>query len=434
MRAPAGLAAVVAQPEPGPRPAAAPTARATAPAALYVHVPFCVSLCPYCDFVVYAGAAARGPRNRVAAFVAALETEIRLRADVLDDRFGESGSAERPALSSVYLGGGTPSLLPADAIAGLIELVDRRYGLAVDAEVTLEANPGPEERGDAAMLRAAGVTRVSFGAQSFDPGELRRLGRRHRPADVPDAVAAAREAGIGSINLDLLYDVPGGDLGSWMDSLEAALSLAPDHLSLYALTLDDPEAEGLTGPGGDHLPTVAGARRWRDAARREQDEDRAVAQYHHASHRLGADGWRGYEISNWARPGHESRHNLAYWERRPYEAVGPGAHAFDGAVRRWNVARLEAYLAALAPPEGGMPRLPPGGQEEIDAATAAAEAVILGLRTDRGVLLDSASGPPLADAFGWALAEELIEVTADDRIVLTVRGRLLSNELFARLV
>ncbi len=410
------------------------SAAATAPVALYVHVPFCVSLCPYCDFVVYAGAAARGPRNRVAAFVAALETEIGLRADVLDERFGAPGSAERPPLSSLYLGGGTPSLLPADAIAGLVHLVDRRYGLAAGAEVTLEANPGPEERGDAARQRAAGVTRVSFGAQSFQPDELRRLGRRHGPADVGDAVAAAREGGIGSINLDLLYDIPGGDVGSWMDSLESALSLAPDHLSLYALTLDDPDAEGLTGPGGDHLPTVAGARRWRDAARREQDEDRAAAQYHHATHHLGADGWRGYEISNWARPGHESRHNLAYWERRPYEAVGPGAHAFDGAIRRWNMARLDAYLAALTPPDGEAPRLPPGGQEAIDAATAAAEALILGLRTDRGVPLDCASSPPLADSFVWALAAELIEVTGGDRIVLTVRGRLLSNELFARLV
>jgi oxygen-independent coproporphyrinogen-3 oxidase len=149
---------------------------------------------------------------------------------------------------------------------------------------------------------------------------------------------------------------------------------------------------------------------------------------------LAADGWRGYEISNWARPGHESRHNLVYWERRPYEAVGPGAHAFDGITRRWNAARLDGYITALTPAGGGAPHFPPGGSEAIDPTTAAAESVILGLRTDRGVPLEAARRPPLEDAFGWALAAELLDVTPDDRIVLTTRGRLLSNELFARLV
>src|SRR5207342_3982745 len=149
----------------------------------------------------------------------------------------------------------------------------------------------------------------------------------------------------------------------WMDTLEAALDLEPDHLSLYALTLDDPDAEGLTGPDGDHLPTRSGARRWRDAARSIQDEDRAAAEYPHAVHRLAEDGWRGYEISNWARPGHESRHNLVYWERRPYEAVGPGAHAFDGVTRRWTAARLDGYLAALTPVGGGVLIMPPGASE-----------------------------------------------------------------------
>ena len=165
----------------------------------------------------------------------------------------------------------------------------------------------------------------------MDPGELRRLGRRHGPEDVARAVEAARAAGIASVSLDLLYDVPDSTEERWAATLEAALALRPDHLSLYALTLDDPDAEGLTGAAGDHLPTTAGARRWRERARPAQDDDRAAAQYRHAVERLAADGWRGYEISNWARPGHESRHNLVYWERRPYEAIGPGAHAFDGA-------------------------------------------------------------------------------------------------------
>jgi putative oxygen-independent coproporphyrinogen III oxidase len=414
--------------------AAAHSPPALPPVALYVHIPFCVSICPYCDFVVYAGAATRGPRNRIAALLAALEVEIGLRADALDRAFGPPGGGSRGPLMSLYIGGGTPSLVPADDLAGLIDLVRGRFGLADDAEITLEANPGADERGDPSAFRRAGVSRISYGAQSLDAGDLKQLGRRHRPEEVADAVAEARGAEIGSVNLDLLYDVPGGTLGSWMATLEDVLAIAPDHLSLYALTLDDPDAEGLTGPDGDHLPTTSGARRWRDAARTAQDEDRATAQYHHAVQMLSEEGWRGYEISNWARPGHESRHNLAYWERRPYEAVGPGAHAFDGASRRWNAARLDAYLAALVPSEGGAARLPPGGAEHLDEATAAAERVILGLRTDRGVGLDAADEPPLASSFDWALALELVAVTGDGRIVLTTRGRLLSNELFARLV
>jgi putative oxygen-independent coproporphyrinogen III oxidase len=407
--------------------------RAAPPVGLYVHVPFCVSLCPYCDFVVYAGAAARGGRSRVAAFVRALHAEIQLRADGLDARFGPPG-AGRPPLASVYLGGGTPSLLPADEVAALLDHVRARFGLADRAEVTLEANPGPQERGDAAALARAGVTRVSLGAQRLDEGELRRLGRRHRPEDVADAVAGAREAGIRSVSLDLLYDVPGDSPPAWAATLDRALALRPDHLSLYALTLDDPDAEGLTGPRGDHLPTTAGARRWRDRARVAQDEDRAADAYVAAATRLAGAGFRGYEISNWARPGHESRHNLAYWERRPVEAVGPGAHAFDGVERRWNAARLDGYLAALGPPDGSPPGLPPGGAEILDGAAARAEAVILALRTDRGVPAAAMTRPPLRRVHGWAVEQGLLEATPDARIVLTIRGRLLSNEVFGRIV
>ena len=244
----------------GVRPVSAP------PVGLYVHIPFCVSICPYCDFVVYAGSSARGPTNRLDAFLAALETEIDLRAEVLDERHGRVGIRQR--LETLYIGGGTPSLMPAEAIARLIERVGSRFGLANGAEVTLEANPGADERGDAGAWRRAGVGRLSFGAQSLDDGELRRLGRRHRARDVAEAVVEARAAGIGSVNLDLLFDLPDAPLGTWMDTLDAALELQPDHLSLYSLTLDDPDREGLTGIDGDHLPTRPGARRWREAVSR----------------------------------------------------------------------------------------------------------------------------------------------------------------------
>lgn len=395
-----------------------------APVALYVHVPFCVSLCPYCDFVVYAGASARGPRNRVAAFLGALETELELRADAL------RASAGSVPLETVYFGGGTPSLLPPEAVARLLERARARFGLRAGAEVTLEANPGPDERGDARAWREAGITRLSFGAQSLDAGELRRLGRRHAPEDVAAAVEEARSAGMGSVSLDLLYDVPSSTETRWAGILDAVLALRPDHLSLYALALDDPEAEGLAGPRGDHLATTAGARRWRARTRPEQDEDRAAAQYRLAVDRLAAEGWHGYEISNWARPGHESRHNLAYWERRPYEAIGPGAHAFDGTTRRWNAARLDGYLAALG---GAAPSLPPGGSERLDPEAAAAEAVILALRTDHGVSEATANEPPLDNVARWALTTGLL-AHEGGRLVLTTQGRLLSNEVFARLL
>jgi len=402
------------------------------PVALYLHVPFCRSLCPYCDFVVVVGAAATGPRNRVGAFVAALLRELDLRAESLDTTHGPVGRAGRPPLDTVYIGGGTPSLLAADVVAELVDRVRARFGLADGAEVTLEANPGPDDRGDLAGFARAGVTRLSLGAQSLDDAELRSLGRRHRAGDVADAVLAARAGGIAQVSLDLLYDLPGQRLATWMGTIEAALDLAPDHISCYSLTLDDPEAEGLTGLLGDHLPTTPGARRWRDRARAEQDEDRAAAAYSLADAAFEGAGMPWYELSNWARPGAESRHNLAYWKRRPYEAAGPGAHAFDGVRRRWNAARLEAWLRALTPSSGQPATLPPGDGEEIDAATAAAEEIILGLRTAEGVARDRALAR--ADEMAWAHEAGLVEVAPGERVRLTLRGRLLSNELFARLV
>jgi putative oxygen-independent coproporphyrinogen III oxidase len=400
--------------------------------ALYLHVPFCVSHCPYCDFVVVAGREARGPTNRIATFTAALEVELGLRADALVARFGPPGV--RPALESLYLGGGTPSLLPAPSVQRLVELVRVRYGLSPHAEVTLEVNPGPDERGDLAAFRDAGVTRVSIGAQSFDRAELRALGRRHGPGDVAETVGAARAAGIGNVSLDLLYDIPGQAVGSWRRTLDVALALEPDHLSLYALTLDDPDAEGLTGTTGDHLAVRPGARRWRERARDGQDDDRAAAMYELADARLARAGFGWYEISNWARPGHQSRHNLVYWTRRPYDAVGPGAHAFDGATRRWNAARLDAYLAALLPPDGMSAHLPPGGAEPQASSDAPFEAAILALRTSAGLPAAALDGQGLEPALRWAIEMDLLDRTSEDRLVLTRAGRLLSNELFARLV
>ena len=269
-----------------------------------------------------------------------------------------------------------------------------RFGIADGAEITIEANPGPDERGDPAALRRAGVTRISFGAQSLDDGELRRLGRRHRAVDVAAAVEGARAAGIASVNLDLLYDVPDStlaDLGG--DARRGAgprpgppLAVRPDARRSRRGGPD--RSDGRPPPDDARCPSLA-----RAARGPRQDEDRAAAQYDHAAVRLAAAGFRGYEISNWARPGHESRHNLAYWQRRPHEASAPARTPSTASTRRWNAARLDGYVGGARPP--GRRRLPPGGEEAVDADAATAEAVILGLRLDTGVPLSTADEPPL---------------------------------------
>jgi oxygen-independent coproporphyrinogen-3 oxidase len=379
----------------------------TRPVALYVHFPFCVSVCPYCDFVVYGGKQARGPENRIADLVDALETEIGLRA--------VPGSN----LGSVYLGGGTPSLMTAAQVERLLAAADTAFGLGPDAEITIEANPGGGERGDLAGFRAAGVNRLSIGAQSFDVTELKSLGRRHAPADIAATIRLARQAGFANISLDLLYDVPGQTIDSWRDTLAGTLALEPDHVSAYALTLDQPE-------GDDHLPPRRGAQAWRARAAAEQDQDRAADMYEIADDAFAAAGLNWYELSNWARPNNESRHNLSYWRGDAWEAVGPGAHAFDGQrTRRWNAARLDTYISALS-----AGRLPPGSFEESDPASAEAERAILALRTSSGV--ESLSGPNSA-VLEWGLSESLLE-SVEENVRLTRRGRLLSNELFARLL
>jgi coproporphyrinogen III oxidase-like Fe-S oxidoreductase len=272
----------------------------------------------------------------------------------------------------------------------------------------------------------------------LDGRELRLLGRRHTPADVAATVVAARAAGMPSVSLDLLYDVPGSSPTVWSRTLDDALRLEPDHLSLYALTLDDPDAEGLTGAAGDHLPVPRGAARWRERARAGQDDDRGAAMYELADRRLAAAGFDWYEISNWARPGHRSRHNLAYWRRRAYEAVGPGAHAFDGVTRRWNAARLDAYIAALAPSDDSTPQLPPSGSERGDGQVAAFEAAMLALRTADG--WSPVTGTSAADRadldrrLAAPLAAGLLRRDPAGRLALTLRGRLLSNEVFGRLL
>jgi oxygen-independent coproporphyrinogen-3 oxidase len=361
-------------------------------------------------------------------YLTAIEREIDLRAKLMDAQFGSLGSANRQPLETLYLGGGTPSLLPTDRLAALIDRIRDRFGLTPNAEVTLEANPGADERGDLAGVVQAGVTRLSVGVQVMDTTALRALGRRHTPDDVVATIAAARAAGFASLSMDLLADLPDLPFDAWAASLDAAIALTPDHLSVYALTL----SLGPDEAGDDRLATPAGAVAWRERAAAAQDEERGALELEHLNSRLPAAGYNWYEISNWATAGHESRHNTLYWERASVAAVGPGAHAFDGVTRRWNSANLDAWEGALQQGE-----LPPGGESPAESGAAgAAEGLVLALRMARGVERDAAVRDGFSEAIIWGESNGLLAPHPTDasRIQLTLRGRLLSNELFSRIV
>ena len=345
---------------------------------------------------------------------------------------------DRPPLESVYLGGGTPSLLPADGDRRVCSTGSAPGSASPTAPRSpLEANPGPDERGDAAALRAAGVTRLSIGAQSMSAAGLRRLGRRHRVVDVVRAVAEARAAGIGSVSLDLLYDAPDATLRRLdRDARRGARPRARPPVAVRP----DPRRPGCRRADrpGRRPPARRrrGARRWRATApaapgrgpgrrgvppRRPPPGRRRLARLR--DQQLGAAGPREPPQPRvLAAPA--VRGGRA---RAPTRSTArPGAGTPPASTATWR---------ALTPPDRRPRRgCRPAARRPLDAATAAAEAVILGLRTDRGVPIAAAHRPPLADQFGWALAAELLDVTADDRVVLTTRGRLLSNELFARLV
>ena len=370
---------------------------------LYVHVPFCRLVCAYCDFVTVGGRGAEIPR-----YADALLDELGLRPP-----YGE--------LATIYFGGGTPSLLPAAAVERVVEAAIVRWGSA-PTEVTLEANPSSHETPDWHSLRAAGVNRISLGIQSLRDPELKTLARGQTAAEGIAAFEAARAAGFTNISIDLIYDIPGQSLAEWRDGLERALALEPDHLSLYALQL-------ALAPDEWAAPPRPGALRWRNRMVSRQDDGLAAAQYQLAEELLEAAEYSHYELSSWARPGLESRHNLAYWERRPYTGIGAGAHSYDRATRSWNERDLDAYLARTEAGERAQ-----AGGEELDPATSAFEAVALGLRHvagfSRAAFASEFGDDPLAhyaNAVEEARAADLLEV-ADDMIRLTRRGRLFAND------
>jgi oxygen-independent coproporphyrinogen-3 oxidase len=380
------------------------------PFALYVHVPWCRHVCPYCDFNVYA--ASRPPE---AAYAEALVAELAAHAAL-------APWSGRPA-ATVYVGGGTPSLFSPGAIDRLLAAVARAPGLVPGAEVTLEANPATVSRATLAGYRAAGVNRLSLGAESFHPRHLRTLGRDHAPADIAAAVDAARAAGFENVSLDLIYAVPGETLGEWEADLAAAVALEPTHVSTYALTWEV----------GTPFHTWRASGRLRPVA---EDDEAAMATL--AGARLEAAGLARYEISSYARPGFASRHNTSYWDGSDYLGLGAGAHSssrmpFPG--RRWtNERRPAAYLDAV-----GAHGTAVASEERLGVAQARGEFCFTGLRRTAGVDLDAFRrrfGAELTSVFTQVarlVAEGLVEI-AEDRLRLTPRGLLFADTVSATFV
>jgi oxygen-independent coproporphyrinogen-3 oxidase len=372
---------------------------------LYVHVPFCRLVCAYCDFVTVGGRATDIPR-----YVDALLAELALRPAP-----GE--------LRTIYFGGGTPSLLDARYVDCIIHAALDRWERSGLVEVTLEANPSRREAPDWAGLRAAGVTRISLGVQSLRDRELVTLARGHSAAEARDAYLAVRLAGFASVSIDLIYGIPGQSAADWRSGLEAAVELEPDHVSCYALQL-------ALAPDEWAAPPRPGALRWRGRMARRQDDGLAAEHYRRAEEVLDAAGYRHYELSSWARPGHESRHNAAYWGRRAYTGIGAGAHSYDGAAERsWNTRDLDAYLGQVG---DGM--RPLAGAEVLDEPTRAFEAVALGLRLVDGLSRSAFAaefGSDPCDRYAVPLAEAapsgLLE-TENDALRLTPSGRLFASE------
>jgi oxygen-independent coproporphyrinogen III oxidase len=376
---------------------------------LYLHVPFCRLVCAYCDFVTVGGRADQIPR-----YVDALLAELAMRPNP-----GE--------LATIYFGGGTPSLLKPDAVARLIAAAQAAW-LGRPSEITVEANPSAREAPDWAALREAGVNRISLGLQSLRDAELHALARGHLAAEGQAAFAAARAAGFGNVSVDLIYGIPGQSLTDWQTGLRLAIALEPDHLSLYALQL-------ALAPDEWAAPPRPGALRWRQRMVDRQDDGLAAAQYQLAEELLDAAGYRHYELSSWAKPGFGSRHNSAYWERRPYTGIGAGAHSYDGATRSWNTRDLDRYITTAE-----ADARPLAGSEALSEPVRAFEAVALGMRR-----VDGFSRAAFAAEFGAdpaARYREAVEETTrngllevqGDTIRLSSRGRLVANEALVAFV
>ncbi|GAA1168200.1 radical SAM family heme chaperone HemW [Ornithinimicrobium humiphilum] len=385
---------------------------------VYVHVPFCRVRCGYCDFNTYTlpelgerpgdDGTPSAPTGLQGDYVRAAHAELDLAARVL-------APGRPPAVSTIFLGGGTPTMLAPDVLGGLVAGVRDRWGLAPDAEVTTEANPDTLTPAVAEALAASGFTRVSIGMQSAVPHVLRTLDRTHDPANVASAVAAVRAAGL-QVSLDLIYGTPGESLEDWRRSLEAVTALEPDHVSAYALVVEE----------GTRL--AAQVRRGQVPAPSDDDE---ADKYELADELLSAAGYSWYEISNWSRgAATRCRHNVAYWRGGDWWGIGPGAHSHVGGLRWWNVKHPRAYAERL---DAGLS--PAHARELLGPEERHAETVLLGSRLGEGLPVEALS-PAGRTAVAGLIADGLVQGPGAlrGRVVLTRRGRLLADTVVHRLL
>jgi putative oxygen-independent coproporphyrinogen III oxidase len=365
------------------------------PLGIYVHVPFCASRCGYCDFNTYT-AQELGPGVDRAGFHEHLVAEIGLAADELGPR----------EVSTVFIGGGTPSLLGAGPLVGILDAIRRHFPLAPDAEITTEANPDSVDREMLDVLRSGGFTRISFGMQSAAPHVLAVLERTHAPGMARQAAGWAQDSGFEHINIDLIYGTPGETDDDLRASLDEVLAADVDHVSAYALIVEDGTALGRRVARGD-VPAP--------------DDDVCADRYVIIDDTLSAVGMSWYEISNWARPGAECRHNLGYWRNADWWGVGPGAHSHLIGERWWNVKHPARYAALVS--EGVSPR---EDGETLTREQRTTEELMLGVRTREGVLLADARHDAEALVRDGLLDPRAF---AEGRAVLTRRGRLLTNRV-----
>ena len=395
-------------PDDGALPATVADGAADRAFGVYLHVPYCRVRCGYCDFNTYTADEVRGTSRADFAEQAIAEVELATRV------LAEADLPHRPA-STVFFGGGTPTLLPTRDLARMLDAVRGAFGLADGAEVTTEANPDSIDARGLAELAEAGFTRVSLGMQSAVPHVLATLERTHDPENVPRRVAEARAAGL-QVSVDLIFGTPGESLADLDRSIDAALATEPDHLSAYALIVEE------------------GTKLARQIARGEVppvDDDLHADMYEHLDARLASAGYAWYEVSNWARDdAHRSRHNLAYWTGEDWWGVGPGAHSHVGGVRWWNVKHPAAYAQRLASALS-----PAAGRETLDAETRRVERVLLETRTALGLPV-SALDAPGRTAVAGLIADELVDarLAIAGRLVLTARGRLLADAVVRRLL
>jgi len=382
-------------------PAVAPTSREHRGSfGVYVHVPFCFARCGYCDFNTYTPAELGGANPD--AWVAALARELELAAARLGG----------PRADTVFVGGGTPSLLGGARLAQVLDHVREHFGLADDAEVSTEANPESTSPAFFDTIRAAGYTRVSLGMQSVSPRVLATLDRIHSPGRPVAAAREARAAGFENLNIDLIYGTPGETDDDLLRSAEAAVEAGVDHVSAYGLIVED---------------GTALARRVRRGELPAPDNDVLARRYELVDATLRAAGMDWYEVSNWSRPGAACRHNLGYWDGGRWWGAGPGAHSYDGALRFWNVKHPNAYASVL---ESGS--LPVAGFEELSESDRHTEDVMLRLRMRHGLALAALDAGERERA-AVAVADGLL-VTEDERLVLTDRGRLLADAVVRSLL